>query len=382
MISAAFTCVCLFPGLLPSPDLGQSFALISSSTLRSSLKQTRSRWRKIKAAWRDTSLLLRQFRQPLLFFILMMIGFGWLFYVFSLATDHPVDTWLEGIYDILTMTFLNPVVPFPGELSLQAFYFLMPVLGIGILAQGLAEFGVMFFNRRSRGKEWEMAVASTFTNHIVLIGLGHLGYRVVKTLREMEEDVVVITLAPDPNLVISAHSMDVPVIEGDGTREAVLESANIRRARSILLCTQNDSLNLQMALKARSMNPDLDVVIRIFDDDFAMALQHQFGFRALSATGMAAPIFASSAANIDITPPITIEGQPNCLARIHINDRSSLINKSLGALEDQFNLSIVFLSHDGISDTHPSAHLSVSAGDTIAILGDPQAINSLVHENK
>jgi len=311
-----------------------------------------------------------------------MAGCGWLFYALSLATNQPVSTWQEGIYDILTMTFLNPVVPFPAELYLQVFYFLMPVLGIGMLAQGLAEFGVMFFNRRSRGKEWEMAVASTFTNHIVLIGLGHLGYRVVKTLREMGEDVVAISLAPDPNLVISAHSMDVPVIEGDGTREAVLESASIRRARSILLCTQNDSLNLQMALKARSMNPDLDVVIRIFDDDFASALQRQFGFRALSATGMAAPIFASSAANIDITPPITIEGQPNSLARIHINDRSKLIGQSLGSIEDQFNLSVVFLSHAGVPDTHPSAHLFVAASDTIAILGDPQAINKLAHENQ
>ena len=59
------------------------------------------------------------------------------------------------------------------------------------------------------------------------------------------------------------------------------------------------------------MKSDIDVVIRIFDDDFASALQRQFGFRALSATGMAAPIFASSAAKVDITAPINIEGQPN-----------------------------------------------------------------------
>ncbi len=334
------------------------------------------------AGWRDTSLLLRQFRRPLLFFLLIMAGCGWLFYFLSQTTGHPVNGWLEGIYDILTMTFLNPVVAFPVEIHLQVFYFVMPILGIGILAQGLAEFGVMFFNRRSRGKEWEMAVASTFTNHIVMIGLGHLGYRVVKTLREMGEDVVVISLNPDPNLVVSARSMDVPVIEGDGTREVVLTDAGIRRARSIILCTQNDSLNLQMALKARSLKPDLDVVIRIFDDDFALALQKQFGFRALSATGMAAPIFASSAASIDITPPITIEGQPNCLARMHISDHSGLVGQTLGSIEDQFNLSIVYLSHNGVSDTHPSAHLSVSVGDMIAIIGDPHAINHLVHENK
>ena len=80
---------------------------------------------------------------------------------------------MEGIYDVLTITFLNSAVQFPSDLKLQLFFFLMPVLGIGILAQGLAEFGVLFFNRRSRGREWEIAVASTFADHIVLVGLGH-----------------------------------------------------------------------------------------------------------------------------------------------------------------------------------------------------------------
>ena len=167
-------------------------------------------------------------------------------------------------------------------------------------------------------------MASTFTNHIVLIGLGHLGFRVMKILHEMGQELVVITVDPDPNLVESARSMDVPVIEGDGTRESILDNASIRRARSIILCTQNDSLNLQMALKARSLKPDIEVVIRIFDDDFAGSLQRQFGFRALSATGMAAPVFASSASSIDITAPITIEGEPNSLARFHVAKKSRL----------------------------------------------------------
>ena len=173
-----------------------------------------------------------------------------------------------------------------------------------------------------------------------------------------------------------------PVIEGDGARETILESAGIKHARSIILCTQNDSLNLQIALKARAMKADIEVVIRIFDDDFAAALQRQFGFRAFSATGMAAPIFASSAANVDITAPITIEGQPNSLARIQIGARSTLARMTLGEIEDRFDISVVFFSHDGQSDSHPSAHLQVSSGDTIAILGEPRAISALAHDNQ
>ena len=128
----------------------------------------------------------------------MMAGCGWLFFI--LVSNHyliRLEAGVEGIYDILTMTFHESDRLLSQQNSTcRSFIFIMPVLGIGMLAQGLAEFGVMFFNRRSRGKEWEMAVASTYTNHIVLVGLGHLGYRVVKILREMGEDVVAVSLSP------------------------------------------------------------------------------------------------------------------------------------------------------------------------------------------
>ena len=84
--------------------------------------------------------------------------------------------------------------------------------------------------------------------------------------------------------------MGIPVIPADARHAGALESANIKEARTIILASQNDAMNLQIALKARSLNPDIQVVIRIFDEDFAHALQEQFGFIALSATEMATPV--------------------------------------------------------------------------------------------
>lgn len=102
--------------------------------------------------------------------------------------------------------------------------------------------------------------------------------------------------------------MNVPVIKDDATRQLALESAGVTRTRTIVLCSQNDSVNLQIAVKARSMNPNIRVVIRIFDDDFAQSLQQQFGFQALSSTSMSAPAFAAAVAGADITRPLTVEG--------------------------------------------------------------------------
>ena len=337
-------------------------------------------WRRFKAGWRDTGILLRDFRWPLLLFILTMVGSGLIYYWLASSTQSAISSPIEAIYLVLSLTFLQSGSKFPQEWFLQIFFFIMPILGIGIIAQGLADFGVLFFNRRARSKEWEMAVASTFNNHLVLIGLGHLGFRVVKQLFEMEQDVIAIELDPKVNLVEVIRKMGIPVIDGDGTRQDILESAGISRARSVILCTENDSLNLQIAVKARSLNPKIQVVIRIFDDDFAQSLHNQFGFIALSAAGMAAPIFAASAAGADITPPINIEGIPHSLARLNISPLSKLASASVDAIENQYKVSVVLVRHDGQSNFHPPGSQPILGGDVVAVFGSPNQINLLVND--
>lgn len=337
--------------------------------------------RKWRANWRDSMLLLRQFGWPLGLFFLVLVGGGFSYFYLAENAGEPVHSLPEAIYLVLALTFLQPMGEFPDAWYLELFYFAMPVIGIGILAQGVADFGVSFFNRRTRSKEWEIAVVTTFSNHIVLIGLGHLGYRVVKNLNQMQQDVVVVELNPNADLVNNARKIGVPVLQDDGTREVTLEAAGIRRARSIILCTQNDSLNLQIAVKARSMNPAIQVVVRIFDDDFAQALHDQFGFIALSATSMAAPAFAAAAAGIEMTRPITVEGEPLSLARLKVLSNTPLVKLTVGEVEKQYEVSVVLLRRNNEPDFHPASIRSLSPGDALVVLGGPGEINHLVQEN-
>jgi voltage-gated potassium channel len=346
------------------------------------MKHPRTWLRQFRAVWRDTFLLLRDFRLPLLLFVFLIVGGGLTYNVLARVASEPVNSPAEAIYTVLTMVFLQPFGSFPKAWYLQLFYFAMPLIGIGILAQGLTEFGGMLFNRRSRGKEWQMAVASTFSNHIVLVGLGHLGYRVVSQLHKINQDVVVLELHPRDDLVANLRGLDVPILEGDATREAMLDAAGIRRARVLVLCTQNDNLNMQIAVKARSMNPNVRVVLRIFDDDFARALENQFGFHAISATGMAAPVFAAEAIGIDISQPITVEGQALSLARMSVSPKAKLTNLTVSQVEQNYHVSVVLLGTDGERDFHPAGNRRLSANDTLAVLGGPDEIDRLVKENR
>ncbi|MBI5840883.1 MAG: NAD-binding protein [Chloroflexi bacterium] len=341
------------------------------------------RLRHFLASFRDTGILLREFRTPVLWFTLAVLGGGFLYNSISKAVGEPVYGLVEAIYIVLTSTFLQPSNrEFPHHFALQAFHFFMPIIGLIVLAQGLADFGSALFNRRARSKEWEMAVASTLNKHNILVGLGHLGYRVALKLHEMGEQIAVIELNANADTVIAARDLGIPVIHDDATRPAALEAANLKDARTIILASQNDSMNLQIALKARSVNPKIQVVIRIFDEDFAHALQEQFGFVALSATEMAAPVFAAAAAGSDVTNPISVEGQLLSLARLAIRPGSKFADTTVGYVEDNYHLNIVLLRRDHQSEMHPTDSSPLHAGDTIAVLGGPKQLNRLLHDNE
>ena len=341
------------------------------------------RWQHIRASIRDTTILLREFRSALLWFSVAILGGGVLFYYLSNLLNEPIGSLVESIYTVLTITFLQPPNrDFPNHIVLQLFHFFMPVVGIVMLAQGLADFGSLLFNRRARTKEWEMAVASTLKNHVILVGLGHLGYRVALKLHEMGEQIASIEFNADTDTLSVVRDLGIPVIHEDATRPSTLEAANIKDARTIILASQNDAMNLQIALKARSMNPDIKVVVRIFDEDFAHALQDQFGFIALSATEMAAPVFAAAASGVDVTNPISIEGQLLSLARLIVTDNASFVEKTVGYVEDNFHLSVVLLRRDHRSEMHPTDSSIIRKGDTLAVLGGPEELNRLMHDNE
>lgn len=226
-----------------------------------------------------------------------------------------------------------------------------------------------------------MAVASTYKEHTILVGLGHLGYRVAEKIHAMQEQVVVIEKDPSAATMNATQAMGIPIIKEDATHSGVLEAAGVRRASTIILCSQNDSLNLQIAVKARSLNSAIRVVIRVFDDEFAVSLQEQFNFIALSGTAMAAPVFAAAAAGADISSPISIEGQPLSIARLTIAPHSHLAGKTVGFIEDTYRLSIVLVRYNEHSDMHPPGSIILHPGNLIAVLGGPEPLNHLLHDN-
>lgn len=130
-------------------------------------------------------------------------------------------------------------------------------------------------------------------DHIIVVGTGQVGTRVIDYLVELRQKVVVIDPNPDPTIVDRVRNHDFTLLTGDGTREEVLQMCNLPQAQSIVALTGNETANLEVVLGARAINPDLPVVMRVQDETFARLIEHQFSLdRSFSTSELSAPGFA------------------------------------------------------------------------------------------
>ena len=331
-------------------------------------------------------VLIYYFNHIILRMALLIFCFGTFYYFYAQYVGEPLENIAKAYYLVLTLIFLNPIVEFPKNIVLQLCFFVMPILGISLLAQGLEKFGKYLFNPKELSKdqltkELERLIPR-FRRHTIVVGMGQLGSMVVKLIHQTREPIVVLESEPEGEWEETIIELGIPIILDDPSKESALIAAGVQNAKSIVFCTSNDEMNLQIALKARNLNPIIQVVIQIFDEDFAHLLQEQFGFTALSATEMAAPVFAAAAAGADVTNPISIEGQQLSLARLTIQPSSHFVDKTIGYVEDNYHLNIILLRHDHQSEMHPTDTRPLHAGDTLAVLGGPEQLSRLMQDNQ
>ncbi|MFD5269199.1 NAD-binding protein [Streptomyces sp. NPDC058335] len=173
--------------------------------------------------------------------------------------------------------------------------------------------------------------------HVVLLGLGKIGTRVLTRLRELDIPVVCVEVAPEARGVAVARRLRVPVVLGDVTQEGVLEAAKIHRAHALLAVTSSDTTNLEAALYGRSLRHDLRVVLRLYDDDFATAVYRTLRAahpraltRSRSVTHLAAPSFAGAMMGRQILGAIPVERRVLLFAALEVGGYGQLVGKTVG----------------------------------------------------
>lgn len=340
--------------------------------------------RTFRAELRDIRLLLGEFKFSLVLFLAIIFGGALLFNLYYTNPEtgsHPNIE--QSLHAAFALVFFEIVLPFPDVWYMQGLFFLIPILGLAVVVDGVIKFGSALVNKNTRGQKWQVAMASIFNKHIIICGLGRTGYRVALELQKFDRDIVAIELNENSRFIEKAKSIGIPVIIANARRSENLIKANVKKADSIIPCTENELTNLEIALDARELNPGIKVVMRMFDPELAERVEKGFGIHtAFSTSALAAPIFATAAMRVNVKHSFYVGDQLLNLSEVKIQPDSKLVGRTVERMESELGLSFVSYQDDNIEKLHPDPDLKVQGGAKVLVIATLDSLHKLNDLNK
>jgi len=97
-------------------------------------------------------------------------------------------------------------------------------------------------------------------DHLIIIGFGVNGRNVARAARVA--GILYVTIEMNPETVRSEQAKGEPIYYGDATQEAVLQHANIKDARIVVVAINDPSATRRITQIARSLNPKVHFIAR------------------------------------------------------------------------------------------------------------------------
>jgi Trk K+ transport system NAD-binding subunit len=283
------------------------------------------------------------------------------------AFAGEVPDLLTAIYGAWMAMLAQPITAPPQPWHLTVLAIVYPVFGFLLIGEGVVRLALLLMSRRHGEKEWMRVMAATYRDHIVLCGLGHLGYRVFEHLVESHIDVVVIEMDEDNRFLAQARATGACILVRDMKDDQSLIDAGIERASGVIIATNDDMANLEVAMDARRLNKDIHIMLRLFDQRIAQKIAGALTIdAAFSASALAAPIVAAMAMRTRVLSSTIIAGIPHSVFELHVDRESPLVGKRIDEIETGYSAKVLAkTSMSGQTQSPPSAAVTAQAGDTL-----------------
>ena len=98
-------------------------------------------------------------------------------------------------------------------------------------------------------------------DHVIVCGFGRVGNQVVNDLISYGKNFVIIERNAE---IVKLHggNLNLVHVEGDATRDEILEDAGVYRAKSLITTLPDDADNIYVILAAKELNPKLKIISR------------------------------------------------------------------------------------------------------------------------
>ncbi len=332
--------------------------------------------------------MMKHFRNELfiaasLFLLLVLTG--------TLGYHYTQDfSWTDALYmTIITITTVGFGEVHPLDTKgkiLTVILILSSIVVYGYTITVITEYviGENFFKKLIL-KRMESKIKK-LQDHVIIVGYGRTGKQAVKKLRDYHKKVVVIDIekpAEDDEFI---DYEKVYFLEGDATKDQVLQNANIEKAQGLIATINNDAENLFVVLSSRQLNPELKLVSR------ASSQKSKDKMKLAGADRVVLPevIGGEHMASMVVTPDLVefinalaIEGsqRKTNLEEIHFKDLPpEFRGKSIANLDLRRKTGCTVIGYktpDNRYVINPSPDTILEKGSAIIVLGQAEQIEKL-----
>ncbi len=251
------------------------------------------------------------------------------------------------------------------------------------------------------------------SNHVVIAGYGRVGTFVAQLLHRLEQRFVVVD--SNPERADTARDAGFPTVSGDAAAEPVLEAAEVKKARLVIVTVPDPAGARLVVERVRGINPHVHVVARAAAVEqleelvrlgVYEAVQPEFeaglelGRQALLHLGLGAgeiQRFSDQVRHEHYAPVTDRSADEKLLLHlgrtlrmietewVRLPENSAIVGKTIGDLQIRSSIgaSVVAIIRGDEVLPNPGPEVACEADDVVGVLGTPDqraAFRALAHE--
>ncbi|NOY88925.1 MAG: potassium channel protein [FCB group bacterium] len=307
--------------------------------------------------------------------ILGMLGF--------VLIEHmkPIDALYMSVITLSTVGFKEVT---PLHTTGRIFVIFLIIFGVALVGYTASVIGQIVLEGQFReifGRRKMENKISKMSNHFIIAGYGRVGAQVAKEFIKKKAKFVVI----DRNIegLNNSNKEGILFIQGEATDDEVLRRARIEQAKTLISTLPDDAHNVYLALTAREMNKNLQIIARADYEDSIKKLKRAGADVVVTPylLGGIRMAMASLRPHVVDFMLSTSSGEGGLIIEeMVIPQNSQLVGKTLieSKIKDEYGLTIIGIKEKGKDMTiAPGPKTVLKEDDILVLIGHSDNLENL-----
>jgi len=311
-----------------------------------------------------------------LLFLVAVVGTVGFIYIEGLT---PFDALYLTIATVTTVGYGDIVPETPNG---KIFTAALIIMGVGITLYVLIELIESVLEGRlstAYGMARVKRGVAKLQKHKIICGGGRTGNVIADEFRKDGLDFVIIE--HDPEVIKELRKNEIPILEGDATKDIILMEAGVERASGLVSTLPSDCSNLLLSVTAKDINKNLELVARASSEEAAKRLYSIGVKKVVIVEEVGGRRLAKSLikpAVVDFSEFATETGAAS-LESIKVEHGAKIANKKVKDLriKEKIGTTILAIIRDEKVISYIGPEDEILEGDTVVVIGNRESLDKL-----